>query len=51
VAFRWLIKPLTEKLPRDIMFQMLNDTGAAVKRESAPEQRQNITEQRAALRK
>jgi hypothetical protein len=51
VAFRWLIKPLTEKLPRDIMFQMLNDTGAAVKHESAPEQRENITEQRASLRK
>jgi hypothetical protein len=29
-AFRWLITPLTERLPRDIMFDMLNDTGIAV---------------------
>jgi hypothetical protein len=32
--FLWLIKPLTEKLPRNIMFDMLNDTGAAVRRET-----------------
>lgn len=34
LAFRWLIKPLTERLPRDIMFEMLNDTGAAVRQET-----------------
>ncbi len=34
LEFRWLIQPLTEKLPRNIMFEMLNDTGAAVRRET-----------------
>ena len=30
VEFRWLIKPLTNELPRKIMVDMLNDTRAAV---------------------
>jgi hypothetical protein len=34
LGFRWLMKPLTEKLPRDIMFDMLNDTGNAVRRQT-----------------
>jgi hypothetical protein len=34
VGFRWLIEPLTERLPRNLMFKTLNDTGAAVRRET-----------------
>jgi hypothetical protein len=42
--FRWLIKPITEKLPREIMFDTLNKTKAAVRREAEPlsQQNQNI---------
>jgi hypothetical protein len=31
-VFRWLIEPVTERLPRKIMTQTLNDTRAAVKK-------------------
>jgi hypothetical protein len=31
-AFRWLIEPVTERLPRTIMTQTLNDTRAAAKK-------------------
>jgi hypothetical protein len=34
--FRWLIKPLTEHLPRRIMFEMLKDTRDAVRGEIEP---------------
>jgi hypothetical protein len=53
VEFRWLIKPLTEKLPRNIMFEMLNDTGAAVKQamESVSNKNQGIAQNRVMLRK
>ncbi len=53
VEFRWLIKPLTEKLPRDIMFEMLNDTGAAVRREteSGSDKYRDIAQTRPALRR
>ena len=49
VEFRWLINPLTEKLPREIMFDMLNDTGAAVRQESelAVSKTQHIAQDRA----
>jgi hypothetical protein len=49
LAFRWLIKPLTERLPRNIMFEMLNDTGAAVRREteSTSTENQIVTQGRA----
>ncbi len=49
LAFRWLIKPLTERLPRNIMFEMLNDTGAAVRREieSGPDRNQDTSHNRA----
>lgn len=44
--FRWLIKPVTEKLPREIMFDTLNKTKAAVRRESEPisQRNQNIAQ-------
>jgi hypothetical protein len=44
--FRWLIKPVTEKLPREIMFDTLNKTKAAVQRESEPisQRNQNIAQ-------
>jgi len=44
--FRWLIKPLTDKLPRNIMFQTLAATRAAVIQQSAPAQSndQNIAQ-------
>lgn len=44
--FRWLIKPLTDKLPRNIMFQTLAATRAAVIHQSAPVQSndQNIAQ-------
>jgi hypothetical protein len=53
VEFRWLIQPLTEKLPRNIMFEMLNDTGAAVRREteSSSGKHLRIAEDSAVLRK
>jgi len=46
IAFRWLIKPITEKLPREIMFDTLNKTKAAVRREAEPisQQNQNIAQ-------
>ncbi len=46
VAFRWLITPLTEKLPRQIVFDMLSDTAAAVRREteSNSDKNQNIAQ-------
>lgn len=39
-AFRWLIEPVTERLPRTVMMQTLNDTREAVKKaaNSAPAQ-------------
>jgi hypothetical protein len=36
VAFRWLIKPLTDSLPRKIMFETLDDTREAVSRQLSP---------------
>jgi hypothetical protein len=36
VAFRWLIKPLTDSLPRKIMFETLDDTREAVSRQFSP---------------
>ncbi len=30
---RWLIKPLTDDLPRKLIFEMLNETRAAVQQE------------------
>jgi hypothetical protein len=36
VAFRWLVKPLTDKLPRKIMMATLEATRAAVNGGSAP---------------
>ena len=53
VTFRWLIKPLTEKLPRNIMFEMLNDTGAAVKQAIEPvsDKNQDVVQNRVMLRK
>jgi hypothetical protein len=36
VAFRWLVKPLTDKLPRKIMMATLEATRAAVTGGSAP---------------
>jgi hypothetical protein len=44
--FRWLIKPLTEKLPREIMFDTLNKTEAAVRREAGAisQRNQNIAQ-------
>jgi hypothetical protein len=44
--FRWLIKPLTDKLPRNIMFQTLAATRAAVIQQTAPPQSndQNIAQ-------
>jgi crotonobetainyl-CoA:carnitine CoA-transferase CaiB-like acyl-CoA transferase len=46
VEFLWLVKPLTEKVARDIMFKMLDDTGAAVRREteSASDKNQHIVQ-------
>jgi hypothetical protein len=43
VEFRWLIKPLTDELPRRLMLDMLNDTRIAVRREaeSSRSQEQN----------
>jgi hypothetical protein len=32
--FRWLVKPLTERLPRNIMFETLKDTRSAVSEEA-----------------
>jgi hypothetical protein len=53
LEFRWLIQPLTEKLPRNIMFEMLNDTGAAVRRETESSWGKNLrtAEDSAVLRK
>ncbi len=34
--FRWLIAPVTERLPRNIMIQTLNDTREAVKKSKQP---------------
>jgi hypothetical protein len=34
VEFRWLIKPLTDELPRRLMLDMLNDTRIAVRRDA-----------------
>jgi hypothetical protein len=36
VEFRWLIKPLTDSLPRKIMFETLDDTREAVSRQFSP---------------
>ena len=46
IEFRWLIKPITEKLPREIMFDTLNKTKAAVRREAEPisQRNQNIAQ-------
>jgi hypothetical protein len=35
-AFRWLIEPVTERLPRSIMMQTLNDLREAVKKSAKP---------------
>jgi hypothetical protein len=35
-AFRWLIEPVTERLPRSIMMQSLNDLREAVKKSAKP---------------
>ena len=42
IEFRWLIKPVTEKLPRQIMFDTLNNTKAAVRREAEPISQRNL---------
>jgi hypothetical protein len=34
VAFRWLVTPLAEHLPRDIMLALLTDTREAVSQET-----------------
>jgi len=49
VAFRWLIKPLTDNLPRKIMLETLEDTRAAVSGKAAPVPiyDQNIAQSRA----
>jgi hypothetical protein len=39
--FFWLIKPLAEHLPRNIMFQMLKDTRDAVRKETETASRKN----------
>jgi hypothetical protein len=48
-AFRWLIEPLTNKLPREIMMKTLTDTRGAVNaaKESAPNSGQNVAQVRA----
>ncbi|MGB6429697.1 MAG: hypothetical protein WBF06_03875 [Candidatus Acidiferrales bacterium] len=48
-AFRWLIEPLTNKLPREIMMKTLTDTRDAVNaaKESAPNSGQNVAQNRA----
>jgi len=49
VAFRWLIKPLTDKLPRSIMLQTLKDTQDAVSEstERVPNRDQNVAQSKA----
>jgi hypothetical protein len=51
-AFRWLIEPLTNKLPREIMMKTLTDTRDAVNaaKESAPNSGQNVAQNRASER-
>jgi hypothetical protein len=39
--FRWLIEPVTERLPRSIMIQTLNDLRQAVKKSTKPASAQN----------
>ena len=39
--FRWLVAPVTERLPRSIMIQTLNDTREAVKKAAKPVSMQN----------
>ena len=40
-AFRWLVEPVTERLPRSIMIQTLNDIREAVKKAAKPVSAQN----------
>ncbi len=42
-AFRWLIEPVTERLPRSIMMQTLNDLREAVKKSAQASSAQNKT--------
>jgi hypothetical protein len=41
-AFRWLIKPLTDELPRKMMLDLLDETRTAVKQESRLFQSQEL---------
>lgn len=42
VAARWLIKPLTDELPRRLMLELLNDTRTAVEHEAGLSQSKGI---------
>jgi hypothetical protein len=39
---RWLIKPLTDNLPRKLMLDMLNDTRTAVQQEGTVDPVKNL---------
>jgi hypothetical protein len=50
VAFRWLVQPLAERLPRSIVSGMLRDTRNAVSRKmTAPSEKSSMTRQSSAL--